>query len=375
MKKILFFSPYFYPYISGVTTYPYKVLTHLAKQNKVTVLTFKYKSNLKSCEKIEGLNIHRMNSLISVSKGFISPQSWIRFYQEVRKHDVVILNIPNAEGLPLALFAKLFGKKIISIYHCQVFLDNNLTQKFINGVLNFSVYLQLYFSTTIVAYTKNYIQSIPMIRGFVKKIKTVLPPLITEKIADSTIADEIKIKTAGNKIIGFCGRISKEKGVEYLIEAAKNMKSIFLLFAGPYGKNVAGEEIYYEKIQKRLDSSPIPYLFLGSLSGQKLRAFYESIDVLVLPSVNQTEAFGMVQAEAMCAGTPVIASNLPGVRMPIKLTKMGILVRPYDISVLSSAISSVLKNKEKYGNDLLKNKAIKLFDINTVYRFYEKLIP
>ena len=51
-----------------------------------------------------------------------------------------------------------------------------------------------------------------------------------------------------------------------------------------------------------------------------MSSFYKSIDLLVLPSINQTEAFGMVQAEAI-AGTPVIAGNLPGVRIPIKLTK------------------------------------------------------
>ena len=123
-----------------------------------------------------------------------------------------------------------------------------------------------------------------------------------------------------------------------------------------------------------LNSYQIKHLFLGSLSNKQLKAFYKSIDVLVLPSINQTEAFGMVQAEAMLSGTPVISSNLPGVRMPIKLTNMGIVVEPKDIKQLSNAISEVLKNKNKYSNDDLIKKAKKIFDIEKTYQFYDQLL-
>ena len=107
----------------------------------------------------------------------------------------------------------------------------------------------------------------------------------------------------------------------------------------------------------------IKHTFLGNLTSKQLSAFYKSIDLLVLPSINQTEAFGMVQAEAMIAGTPVIASNLPGVRIPIKLTKMGIIVEPKNIDQLSKAIKDILENKNKYTNARLVRNAKEIFDI------------
>jgi len=118
----------------------------------------------------------------------------------------------------------------------------------------------------------------------------------------------------------------------------------------------------------------IKYLFLGNLNNKQLNSFYKSIDVLILPSINQTEAFGMVQAEAMLAGTPAIASNLPGVRMSIKLTKMGIIVEPKNTDQISQAIKDILKNKNKFTNDKLVKNAQNIFDIRKVYKFYDDLI-
>ena len=82
----------------------------------------------------------------------------------------------------------------------------------------------------------------------------------------------------------------------------------------------------------------------------------------------------MVQVEAMLLGTPVIASNLPGVRVPIRLTKMGILVQPKNSEQITEAINKILKNKKKYSNQKLIKNASKIFDIKKVYKFYDNLI-
>ena len=118
----------------------------------------------------------------------------------------------------------------------------------------------------------------------------------------------------------------------------------------------------------------VNYLFFGNLTSKQLAAFYKSIDVLVLPSINQTEAFGMVQAEAMVAGTPVVASNLPGVRMPIKMTGMGKIVEPKDVNGIANAIEEVLKNKNSYSNLRLTKNAKNIFDLKKIYKFYENLV-
>jgi len=290
--------------------------------------------------------------------------------------DIVILNQPNFEGLFLALLGKLFHKKIISIFHCQVFLEGNFLIKIINFVLNTSIKLQLYLSDKIVVYTKDYINSLPNLKPFRKKTVFTFPPIDRLKVDKNYFSKLKKIKKT-DIWIGYSGRVASEKGIEYLVQSINRLdikKNIRLILAGPYGKEVVGENIYYEKIVKVLKKYKIKNIFLGNLTSKQLGAFYKSIDVLVLPSINQTEAFGIVQVEAMIAGTPVITSNLPGVRMPIKLTKMGIIVEPKNIDQLSQAIRDVLKNKNKFVNDKLIKNAQEIFNIKETYKVYDKLL-
>ncbi|MEK9179539.1 MAG: glycosyltransferase family 4 protein, partial [Patescibacteria group bacterium] len=111
--------------------------------------------------------------------------------------------------------------------------------------------------------------------------------------------------------------------------------------------------------------------FLGKLSKSQLSAFYSFIDVLVLPSINKTESFGMVQAEALLSGTPVVASNLPGVRVPIQLTKWGFISEIGNTESLATQIDKALHlKKENAPLALIRNT----FDILRTYEFYEKLI-
>ena len=373
--KILFFSSYFYPYISGVTVSSKRILDHLKKNNDITILTFLFNRNPDKDVSLNKLNIIQVPYLFKISKGFISPQSIIYFLKFVGNSDLIILSQPNFEGLLLALIAKALGKKIISIFHCQVFLEGNILTKIVNFVLNISMKIQLHLSDKIVAYTKDYIDSLPYFKNLIDKTLDVLPP-IEKPIANKKFLSKLLKLKKNNIWLGYAGRISVEKGIGYLVQSINQLriKDIRLVFAGPYGKNVTGENNYFNKMILLLNSYQIKHLFLGSLSNKQLKAFYKSIDVLVLPSINQTEAFGMVQAEAMLSGTPVISSNLPGVRMPIKLTNMGIVVEPKDIKQLSNAISEVLKNKNKYSNDDLIKKAKKIFDIEKTYQFYDQLL-
>jgi glycosyltransferase involved in cell wall biosynthesis len=70
--------------------------------------------------------------------------------------------------------------------------------------------------------------------------------------------------------------------------------------------------------------------------------------MIVVPSLNSTETFGLVQVEAMLCGTPSIASALPGVRQPVLQTGMGQVVPIGDSAALADAILSILANRDRY---------------------------
>ncbi|MCX6731084.1 MAG: glycosyltransferase family 4 protein [Candidatus Roizmanbacteria bacterium] len=366
--KLLFFSPYFYPYISGITQYPYKLFSEDTLLCDTTCLTFRYDPTLKREEKIsKNLTIRRMPFQFRISKGFISLSSLNYFWNEAKKAEIVVVNLPSFEGIVLVLTAKLLKKPLLILLHCEVQLPYSVMNVIINFVLNCGVMLQLFFADKIIVETKDYFaKKLPYI-FFKNKISELLP-LVNDTQLDIQFKNKLDdLKKEYSHVVGFCGRIASEKGIEILIESLSEIKKTMLLLVGPTGKNVSGEEEYYDKIKQHLSLKKIPHMFLGILSASELSSFYQSIDILVLPSINKTEAFGMVQAEAMIQGAPVVATYLPGVRIPIQLTKMGILTEPYNVQDLRKAIQQILSNKEQYANHKLVAAAKNIFDSKKTY--------
>ena len=82
-----------------------------------------------------------------------------------------------------------------------------------------------------------------------------------------------------------------------------------------------------------------------------MAAFYPNLDALVVPSLNSTEAFGLVQIEAMMNNVPSVASSLPGVRRPVQMTGMGKVVPIGDSAALSQALLSIFADPAQYRRD------------------------
>jgi glycosyltransferase involved in cell wall biosynthesis len=374
--KILFFSPYFYPYISGMTVYSKLVLTELNKKHEIEILSFKHDSTLPTEELVEKLKIFRMPFLFRLSKGFISPQSLLIFVNKIKNKDLLIINLPSVEGLFLLILAKLVGIKVLAIFHCKIDLGSNFFMRIFNLIINFLVRLQLALSTKIVAFSADYINNLNWSSKLKNKV-VYIKPFVKKYKENSTTVKTLNKKKGNQYWIGFVGRIAREKGIDYLIQAIAslpNKEKYTVVFVGPKQDQVAGENKYYVSLVNKLKNSQINYLFLGLLSERDLFSFYKSIDLLVLPSINSTEAYGLVQLEAMSAGTPVIASDLPGIREPIQVTAMGLLVPAKNIHKLSRAIIEVIdgKSKNKYSKN--KNKLESIFSKKDCVVKYEKII-
>jgi len=73
-----------------------------------------------------------------------------------------------------------------------------------------------------------------------------------------------------------------------------------------------------------------------------MAAFYPNLDVLTVPSLNSTEAFGLVQIEAMLQGVPCVTADLPGVRQPVRMHGMGRIVPIGDARALAAGLLEVL---------------------------------
>jgi glycosyltransferase involved in cell wall biosynthesis len=112
--------------------------------------------------------------------------------------------------------------------------------------------------------------------------------------------------------------------------------------AGP-AHDVIGET-YWQDILAAAEASGGRIVYRGVLTGKPLADFYAGLDAMVLPSVDRLESFGLVQVEAMLRRVPVVASDLPGMRVPVARSGMGRLFAPGDPAALAHTLADVLRN-------------------------------
>src|SRR5437764_964823 len=138
-------------------------------------------------------------------------------------------------------------------------------------------------------------------------------------------------RTRGPRLL-FVGRLVYYKGVHVLLEAAREWPGTLI---------IVGDGPLEAEMRSRAAALGIAdrIQFTGSLADDEVQAHYQACDALVLPSIARTEAFGVVQIEAMAAGLPVVSTRLPtGVPWVNQDGVSGIVVPPYDAASLGAAL-------------------------------------
>ncbi len=139
----------------------------------------------------------------------------------------------------------------------------------------------------------------------------------------------------------FVGRLSEEKGVEYLLRAMPQVLGRF-----PATKLlIVGSGPLENELKRLVEKSGIAgnVIFAGPVAHWALADHYATADVLIGPSLR--EGFGLVFVEAMACGCPVIASELPGIADIIVDGKTGFLVRPRDSQAVAQKIIALLQDR------------------------------
>ena len=346
--SILFTLTYYDPYVSGLTICVKRLAEEFAKQNHtVSVLCMRHTRTIPLTETIHNVSVIRARPTLQFYKGFLS-FDWVRqAYLLTKTSDVIVVNLPQVEGWIAAILAKCFGKRVIAIYHCELVLPKGIMNRCIQFGVTLANSIACFFSDTIITYTDDYARYSRVLRPFRKKIQSIYPPIPIPRVSPSTKKKLTTVIGSHKLVIGIAARLAAEKGIEYVIEALQYLtKDTMIAVAGPM--EPVGEEAYKKKILTLVSSNAHQILFLGTLTQDEMGAFYALIDVLVVSSVNSTEAFGLVQVEAMFCGVPVVATDLPGVRVSIQQTHMGIVVPPKNAKDIAEAIIAIVKKKKSY---------------------------
>jgi glycosyltransferase involved in cell wall biosynthesis len=260
-------------------------------------------------------------------------------------------------------------------YHCDLQLPPGLFSRIVDKVVFGSNLLAAQFADTIVAYTKDYATHSPFLSRHLDKVKVIPPPVHVPAVTvDEVAVFKTQWNLAGQRVIGFAARLATEKGVEVMLEALPRVlhahPTARVLFAGPY-QNVLGEEAYARRILPMVERYKEHWTFLGVLNPHEMAAFFHNCEVTVLPSLNSTESFGLVQVEGMLCGVPSIASALPGVRQPVTMTGMGEVTPVGDSAELAESVIRVLNDKAKYTRPRSEIEA--LFSTTRTAELYEHL--
>ena len=389
--RILFVLTYYRPHVSGLTIYVERLARELAvRGHQVTVLTSHYSKSVPREEMLDGVRVVRVPVLFRFNKGVIMPTFAGVALREIRAHQVVSIHLPQVEAALTTGLTRLAGRKPVLTYHCDLQMPPVWYGPVVDRLTFWNNMIAGRLADTIVAYTQDFAHHSPFLSRFGiidsdpwvddgkrdrKKVRVILPPVvIPDPNPQGMAALRNQVGLNGRqRAIGFAARFAYEKGAGYLINAIPAIlraePDIRILFAGPY-KDVIGETIWQD-LQPLIKQYEKYLVFLGTLSPAQMADFFAVCDVVTVASINNTESFGLVQVESFMCGTPVVATDLPGVRQPVKMTGMGEIVPVADAQGLARGIVRVIQDPTKY----IRPRAdiMRIFDLSRTVDEYERL--
>ncbi len=374
--RILIALTYYRPHISGLTIYTERLARGLAQRgHQVTVLTSRFHPRLPARELLDGVDVLRVPILSKVSKGVVMPLLPFYAWAQAARHDVVNVHMPQLEAAWLAACGKIHQRPVVLTYHCDVRLPAGFVNRVVQRALVPLNHAAAWLADRIVVTTADYAEHSAHIAQYRRKL-SVIPPLIDIPPPDPAMTEQLAhhYHLNGRTRIGFAARFAEEKGVEYLLAALpsvlERVPDACVAFTGAY-KDTVGEEQYHERLKPLLERYRDRLTFLDLLRPEDMPSFFSLCHVLAVTSLNSTESFGLVQAEAMLSGTPVVATDLPGVRQAVQQTGMGEVIPPRDAQALADALVHVIQNPDTYRRP--RADVAKTFDLAAAITQYEAL--
>ncbi|MDD3711192.1 MAG: glycosyltransferase family 4 protein [Patescibacteria group bacterium] len=353
------------PYAGGIGIASQKLQKTLLPKHESFVFTSQHKDGYSNNDQKE--NIIRLKPLLKLGHGAVL----FSLLKKLKSFDVIYFHYPFfGTAIIIWLFKILNPKKRLIIHYHMDVHHKNIFFKILSWpeeIIKKSLFKK---SENIVSASFDYIKN-----SNIKNIYNKYPNKFRE-IPFSVDTNTFKPgKKSSENTILFVGGLDKAhyfKGVDILIKAVSEIKDLswkLKIVGDGELKNNLKDLTKNLKIEDRI-------IFSGKLEKEDFIKSFQEAKMLVLPSINSNEAFGIVLIEAMACGTPVIASNLPGVRTVFENEKSGLMVKPKDIEDLKNKIKTILQNPEKlenmsseahklvlekYSEEIINDKVLELF--------------
>jgi rhamnosyl/mannosyltransferase len=293
-------------------------------------------------DEINGVKVYRIAPSIKISSQDIA----FCYYHYLKKiiyevqPDIILLHCPNPYLYPITSKLTPPNTKLVLLWHSDIIgkgLIYHLTSIFEKRILKKA--------DLILATSPNYIHPSSPIYSYRHKVKVIPNGIIKSdfqwKLGDESVVEDIRRMYHHKKIIFFVGRHAAYKGINYLIEAEKHIKSDCIILIGGRGPET-------ENLKKSTKSERIK--FVGRIPNEYLRCYYYASDIFAFTSCTKQEAFGIALAEAMYCGSVPVTFTIEGsgVNWVSINGQTGEEVPLGDVKAYAAAIDKLLRKKDLY---------------------------
>ena len=376
----------FKPYKSGISNLAYNQSLGLAKlSHQVTVFTPLYGEEDKKFTRSE-FRIKRLIAWGKIGNGAFLPQ----LFWQLKGFDIVHLHYPFFGAAEIVWLLKLlFNKKmkLVITYHMDV-IGGIFLKPFFKFHTKFIMPRIIKAADKVIVTSFDYAQNSnikELVKNNLEKFMEIPPSVDLARFfplaKDKELLYKYSVHPEFDKIMLFVGALDKAhyfKGIEFLINSFKvldysvrqdSVYKIKLL--------IVGEGNLKSRYQDQAASVGLQdkIIFAGPVSDLDLPKYYNLADVVVLPSIDRSEAFGITLIEAMACAKPVVAANLPGVRSVVENGLNGFIFEVLQEGDLANQINKLFSDKsliEKIGQ-AGRQKVEKFYNAEILIQKLEKL--
>jgi glycosyltransferase involved in cell wall biosynthesis len=351
--KVLHLVKYYSPSKGGIETAVGNIVNGVSSIYDDIFFTIYTNSHLKS-DKDQLTNKDNFSIITKATRFFLKNQPMKFYFKELRnlifENDIIHLHYPypNIELAMIFTLSSLDNKRLIITWHANI---EKSRWSFISPIYNYFIRFLLQKSSKIIITSPSLLNNSRLLLKFKEKV-TVIPLSISSAFDKIKPYDRKPIKPF--KLL-YVGKLRKYKGVDVLIRAIKNLDvKLTIVGDGAEFKNLSNL-VKFLNINDKI-------VFKSGLNDSQVMEEYKNTDLFVLPSVNEAEAFGIVQLEAMSFGLPVINTKLnSGVPYVSLDNQTGYTVLPNNVLELENAIIKIFSSPKTY----------KKFSINSKLRSLE----
>jgi glycosyltransferase involved in cell wall biosynthesis len=330
--KVLQVGKYYPPHMGGIETHLHTLCTSLRDVADVRAVVASGNAQAESVV-LDQVPVERVATPFTLASAPLCPGMVSRIRHSAA--DLIHVHLPNPTAV-LAYLASGHRGPLVVTYH-----SDTVRQAILGPAFNPILHRFLRRSTAIIATSPNYLATSNVLARHRDRCH-VIPygiPLSQFESCDAASVDRVR-RQFGERLVLGVGRLVYYKGFEYAIEAMRNVRGRLLL---------AGTGPLLEKLQALAVSRGVGdrVVFLGEIQNNDITPYYHAADAFILPSIARSEAFGIVQIEAMAAGRPVINTSLDsGVPFVSQDGITGLTIPPEDPQALASAINRLFDDRD-----------------------------